>query len=183
MEIAPETAAPNTVAPNTIVTPGMVRLVVALRIFFGLNWLSNAIAKVFNKANFDWGWLSFNLVNRNTAHAILVQGTGSTGIAPLRAFYLDVVLPNWGFFQIFLTIAELGVGLGLLFGIATRLAALGGLLLLVPVWLMLFHTNQYFWTYPLDLFPLVLLALVPAGRVAGVDGKFLTKIVGERWPF
>jgi uncharacterized membrane protein YphA (DoxX/SURF4 family) len=163
------------------ITPSTV--VVALRIFFGLNWLSNAIAKVFNKANYDWGWLSFNLVNRDTARAILGQGTQHTGIAPLRSFYVDVVLPNWSFFQIFLTIAELAVGLGLLLGIATRLAALGGLLLILPIWLMLLHTNQYFWTYPLDLFPLVLLALVPAGRVAGIDGKFLTPMFGERWPF
>lgn len=159
------------------------KAIVALRIFFGLNWLSNAIAKVFNKADYDWGWLSFNLVNRDTAHAILRQGTSSTYIAPLRWFYTEVVLPNWGGFQIFLTIAELAVGLGLLFGIATRLAALGGLLLILPIWLMLLHTNQYFWTYPLDLFPLVLLAWVPAGRIAGVDGKFLTRIAGERWPF
>jgi uncharacterized membrane protein YphA (DoxX/SURF4 family) len=170
-------------APSTMVMPGVVRLVVALRVFFGLNWLSNAIAKVFNKADYDWGWLSFNLVNRDTAHAILRQGTSSTGIAPLRWFYTDVVLPNWSFFQVFLTIAELAVGLGLLFGIATRLAALGGLLLVLPIWLMLFHTDQYFWTYPLDLFPLILLAVVPAGRVGGVDGKFLTPIFGQRWPF
>ena len=163
------------------ITPSTV--VVALRIFFGLNWLSNAIAKVFNKADYDWGWLSFNLVNRDTAHAILGQGTHNTYIAPLRWFYADVVLPNWGGFQVFLTIAELAVGIGLLFGIATRLAALGGLLLVFPIWLLLLHTGQYFWTYPLDLFPLVLLALVPAGRVAGLDGRFLTRAFGERWPF
>jgi uncharacterized membrane protein YphA (DoxX/SURF4 family) len=170
-------------AERGVVTPGVTRVFVALRIFFGLNWLSNALAKVFGMNTFHWGPVSFNLVDRNTAHAILRQGSTSTGIAPLRAFYSDVVLPNWAFFQVFLTIAELAVAIGLLFGIATRLAALGGLLLLFPIWIMLMNTDQYLWTYPLDLFPLVLLALVPAGRTVGVDGKFLTPIFGERWPF
>ncbi|MEV8615275.1 hypothetical protein AB0383_46535 [Amycolatopsis sp. NPDC051373] len=67
------------------------------------------------------------------------------------------------------------MAIGLTFGLLTRVAAIGGLLLLGPIWLMLLHTNQYLWTYPLDLFPLLLLAIVPAGRVAGLDGK----IIGE----
>lgn len=37
-------------------------------------------------------------------------------------------------------VAEL-VGLGLIFGVATRLAAVGGLLLNGPIWLMLLHTG------------------------------------------
>jgi len=74
-----------------------------------------------------------------------------------------VVLAHWGFFGILLTAAELVIGIGLLLGIATRLAALGALVLIGPLWLMLLHTNTYLWEYPLDLFPLLLLAIVPAG--------------------
>ena len=101
---------------------------------------------------------------------------------PLGAFYRDVVIPNWGFFGIFLTLAELAVAIGLLFGIATRLAAVGGLLLLTPIWVMLWHTNLYLWEYPLDLFPLLLLAIVPAGRVLGADRSLAARFRG-RWPF
>ena len=46
-------------------------------------------------------------------------------------------------------VAELAIGIGLLLGIATRLAAVGGLLLIAPIWLMLLHTNLYLWGYPL----------------------------------
>jgi hypothetical protein len=64
----------------------------------------------------------------------------------------------------------------------TRIAALGGFLLIAPIGLMLLTTNQYLWTYPLDLFPLVLLALVPTGRVLGVDKILVERFSWTRWP-
>lgn len=154
----------------------------ALRIFIGLDWLSNAVSKLLGMGTFGGGVFSFNLVDSATAKAILGQGVESTPISPLAAFYRDVVLPNWGFFGPFQTVVELAIGLGLVVGLATRLAAVGGLLLLVPVWVMLWGTNQYLWTYPLDLFPLVLLAIVPAGRVLGIDRTLAGRCHG-RWPF
>ncbi len=70
------------------------------------------------------------------------------------------------------TVAELVVGLGLIFGVATRLAAVGGLLLIGPIWLMLLHTAGYLWEYPAEeLFPLVLLpSCRPVGRVRPAAG-------------
>ena len=95
----------------------------------------------------------------------------------------DVVLPNWGSFGAFLTVAELAIGLGLIFGVASRLAALGGLMLIGPIWVMLWHTNLYLWEYPAeDLFPLLLLAIVPAGRTAGLDARLAARF-GGHWPF
>jgi uncharacterized membrane protein YphA (DoxX/SURF4 family) len=161
----------------------MGRAFAALRIFTGLVWLSNALAKVFDVGSYDWGFLSFNLVTRATAQAIATDASSKTYIAPLGAFYRGVVLPNWGFFGALLTVAELAIGLGLIFGVATRLAAVGGLLLLTPIWVMLWPTGGYLWEYPAeDLFPLVLLAVVPAGRVLGFD-RALAARLGPRWPF
>ncbi|MBA2474160.1 MAG: DoxX family membrane protein [Pseudonocardiales bacterium] len=154
----------------------------ALRIFIGLVWLSNALAKVVDVAVVDWGFFSFNLITRGVAQGLATDAAAKSQIAPLTSFYRDVVLPNWGFFGIVLTLAELAVGIGLVFGIATRLAAVGGLLLILPIWLMLWHTTAYLWEYPLDLFPLVLLAIVPAGRMFGVDRTLAPRLHG-RWPF
>lgn len=154
----------------------------ALRIFMGLVWLSNALAKVTGVGVVDWGFFSFNLITRGTAQGIATDASSKTQLAPLGAFYRDVVLPNWGVFGILLTVAELAVGIGLLLGIATRLAAVGGLLLITPIWIMLWHTTAYLWEYPLDLFPLILLAIVPAGRVLGVD-RTLAARFSHRWPF
>jgi len=154
----------------------------ALRIFFGLVWLSNGLAKAFNAQNFDLGFFSFTLISRDGAKGLAVNAASKTQIGPLGTFFQDVVVGNWGFFGIFQTVVELAIGIGLLFGIATRLAAVGGLLLLTPIWVMLWHTNLYLWEYPLDLFPLLLLAIVPAGRVFGLDHRLAARFHG-RWPF
>ena len=161
----------------------MARALAALRIFTGLVWLSNALAKIFNAGVFDWGFFSFNLITLGAARGIATDASAKTQIAPLGALYRDLVLPHWGFFGPFLSIAELSIGLGLIFGVAARLAALGGLLLLVPIWVMLWHARGYLWEYPAeDLFPLILLAIVPAGRVLGFDGRLASRF-GGRWPF
>ncbi|WP_006243382.1 DoxX family membrane protein [Mycolicibacterium tusciae] len=161
----------------------MARAFTALRIFTGLVWISNALAKIFDVGNYDWGFFSFNLITLGAARGIATDASDKTYIAPLGALYRNVVLPNWDAFSVFLTLAELAIGLGLLFGVATRLAAVGGLLLLTPIWVMLWDRGQYLWTYPAeDLFPLLLLAIVPAGRVLGFDKYLATRFHG-RWPF
>ncbi len=154
----------------------------ALRIFVGLIYLSNTIAKVFNVGVVEFGPFGFSLISRDGARGILEGAAKDTWITPLGALYENVVLANWGFFQWFLTVAELGVAVGLLFGIASRAAALGGLLLITPIWIMLLDENAYLWLYPVDLFPLLLLALVPAGRAAGLDRTLAARFNG-RWPF
>lgn len=155
----------------------------ALRIFTGLVWLSNGLAKLTDKGTYDWGFISFNLITRGTARSIADGAAAKTNIPLLGDFYQHVVLPHWGIFGAFLTVAELAIGVGLVLGIATRLAAVGGLLLIGPIWLMLLHANLYLWEYPAeDLFPLLLLAIVPAGRMGGLDGR-LARRFGYRWPF
>lgn len=155
----------------------------ALRIFSGAIWLSNGLAKVFFNpdSNFDWGFVKFNLINRNAARSILQHASDHT-FQPLRWLYQDVVLANWGFFQWFLTVAEVAAGVSLLFGIAARLGATIGLLLIGPIWIMLWDTNLYLWEYPNELVPLLILAVVPAGRVFGRD-RVLAPRLGGRWPF
>jgi len=141
----------------------MGRAFAVLRIFTGLVFLSNAIAKATGAESADLGFFSFTLVTRDGAKSIASGAAERTYIAPLGAFYRDVVLPNWGFFGVFLTIAELAIGLGLITGVATRLAAVGGLLPIAPIWVLLWHTGLYLWEYPAeDLLPLALLATVPA---------------------
>jgi uncharacterized membrane protein YphA (DoxX/SURF4 family) len=155
----------------------------ALRIFSGAIWLSNGLAKVFlnGNPNLHWGFLSFNLINQPTARGILDNASRDT-FQPLRSLYQDFVLANWSFFAVFLTVAELVAGVSLLFGIAARLGATIGLLLIGPIWIMLLDNNHYLWEYPNELFPLLLLAIVPAGRVFGRD-RTLAPHFNNRWPF
>ncbi|MEJ7648790.1 MAG: hypothetical protein WKF57_07125 [Nakamurella sp.] len=173
----------ETATAGTIDHDVFARLFTVLRIFTGLVWLSNALAKVFNKASYDLGFFSFSLIDTGSARSILTGAASHTDIRPLGALYQNLVLSNWGFWSVFLTLAELAVGIGLVLGVASRLAAVGGLLLIGPVWIMLWNTNLYLWEYPAeDLLPLILLAIAPAGRCFGLDEKLVARW-GRRWPF
>ena len=161
----------------------MAKVFTGLRIFTGLVWLSNGVAKLIGKAAYDFGFISFNLVDRGVSESILKDATSRTYIAPLGAFYRNVVLPHYGFFGWFLTFTELAIGLGLVLGVLPRAAALGGLLLIGPIYIMLLHTNLYLWQYPAeDLLPLVLLTIVPTWSRSGFAQKIRGRLP-QRWPF
>jgi uncharacterized membrane protein YphA (DoxX/SURF4 family) len=156
----------------------------AFRIFVGLLWLGNALAKVVNQSSYDLGVVPFSLISRTTARDLLETYTGpeSNAIAPLKSIYTDLVLANWGFFQWLLTAAELAVGVSLVLGIASRLGPLLALALIFPLWIMVIDNNRYLFEYPLDIIPLAILAAVPAGRVWGLDARLAARF-GDRWPF
>ena len=62
----------------------------------------------------------------------LMQSAGSANPIPgLRELLVNVVGPNWFLFAVAQTVGETVVAICLLFGIATRWAAIGGLLLAV----------------------------------------------------
>jgi len=155
----------------------------ALRILFGAIWLSNGLSKVFfnQDSNLDWGFASFNLINQPAARSIL-EGASDDTFQPLRWIYHDLVLGNWGFFGWFLAVAEIAAGVLLILGLAARLGATIGLLLIGPIWIMLLDSNLYFWAYPIELLPLLVLAIVPTGRSLGQDRKLAPRFSG-RWPF
>lgn len=172
--------------PRTVAAShrSLARGFAALRIFFGLIWLTNGLAKLIGIGAYDLGPVTFGLLFLPQAQFIANDAADGTALAPLAAFYQNVVLPNFGFFGAFLTVAEIAAGLALLFGVLTRAAALGTLMLITPIWLMYLVSDatQYLWTYPVDLVPLLLLAIVPAGRTAGFDGRLAARF-GDRWPF
>jgi uncharacterized membrane protein YphA (DoxX/SURF4 family) len=171
-------------ATGTLPVGRIARGLAAVRIFVGLVWLGNALAKVVNQSSYDLGVVSFSLISRDTARDLLETYTGreSNAIAPLKSIYTDLVLANWGFFQWLLTAAELAVGVSLVLGIASRLGPLLALALIFPLWIMVLDNTRYLFEYPLDIVPLAILAAVPAGRVWGQDAKLVARF-GDRWPF
>lgn len=172
--------------PSTIpASPrSLARALAILRIFFGLIWLSNGIAKLVDVGSYDLGFATFGLLWLPQAQFIADDASANTFLAPLGAFYQSVVLPHFGLFGTFLTTVEIAAGLALLFGVLTRAAALGTLALIGPIWVMYLASDatQYLWTYPVDLLPLALLAIYPAGRTWGLDGRLAARF-RDRWPF
>jgi len=147
----------------------MAKGLAVLRIFFGVILFANGLAKLFAFSSFTIGGYSANLVNLPIARAILAGDGGRRSEVPLvNGLVNDFILPNWSFFQVVITVVELGIGAALILGLASRGAALVGLgqqLFLAAVY---FSSNRWMFEQPHEYVPLFILAVVPAGRVWGL---------------
>ena len=129
------------------------------RIAFGLLYLDMA----FQKAPWrDFGWLR-GFVEQEIAHPTF----------PAMAVFLrDVVLTNFALFGWMTFVVELALGVGLLLGCLTRLAALGGFLWQVNIALQAFNVpGEWYWIWVLLTLPQFCFALSGAGRIWGVDAR------------
>jgi uncharacterized membrane protein YphA (DoxX/SURF4 family) len=162
----------------------------AFRIYAGIVLFANGIAKLFEFRTIEIGPYESTLINRDEARQILDfetnrRGGDGTELPVLKDLVNDVILPNWDVFQWLVTALELGAGAALILGIASRgaaLAALGQQLFLQLVYL---SSARWAFEQPHEWVPLLILALVPAGRVWGFDRRLVER--GWRrfdhWPF
>jgi uncharacterized membrane protein YphA (DoxX/SURF4 family) len=144
----------------------------ALRIFVGLILLSNGLAKLFSFRNIEIGPYRSFLINREEARSILAGEARKNELPGIPELVNDVMLANWGFLQWVVTAIELGVGAMLVVGLATRGAALVGLGQQLFLQLLYISSNPWMWEQPHEWVPLLILVLVPAGRVWGLDRRF-----------
>jgi uncharacterized membrane protein YphA (DoxX/SURF4 family) len=161
----------------------------AFRIFFGVILFTNGLAKLFEFRNIEVGPYRSFLINREQARSILDfevnQRGGGTDVPLLPDVVNDVILPSWDVFQWLVTALELGAGAALILGIASRgaaLAALGQQLFLQLVYL---SSARWAFEQPHEWVPLLILALVPAGRVWGFDRRWVHRGLRrfDGWPF
>jgi len=166
-----------------------------LRIFMGIILLSNGLAKLFGFSQIKVGPYVANLIDRDAARSILEfevfkngaggkPGTLVPGVRPVAEFILD----NWGFFGWAVTVTELVVGTLLVLGLATRGAALVGLGYQLSLALVYASSNRWAFEQPHEYVPLIILAIVPAGRVWGLDDMILRRRGTDPaelrgWPF
>ena len=180
-EDPPEVVAP---LPDPV---SLARAFAVLRGFFGVLFLANGLAKVFEVHRIEVGPLVANLIDRGDTRFILDVEANRNAQDPLpglRAVVNDVLLANFGFFQWAITAAELGIGLLLVLGLASRLAALLGLAQALALSLLYLSNDRWLFEHPLEVVPLALLAVVASGRVWGVDGSpWLPERWRGRWPF
>jgi thiosulfate dehydrogenase (quinone) large subunit len=190
--------APTTIEspPPSIIDPILfARGMAVIRIFFGIILLANGLAKLEpSLGRIDIGAYHANLITRDGARGILnfevnerrisegaPQGTQVPGLKP---FVNDVVLANWGVFQWAVVLVEVGAGLLLVLGLATRGAALVALGQQLFLALVYFSSNRWMFEQPHEYVPLIVLAIVPAGRMWGLDARLVRRNPGlRRWPF
>jgi uncharacterized membrane protein YphA (DoxX/SURF4 family) len=189
--------------PTTIESPSplvidpilFARGMAVIRIFFGIILLANGLAKLQPAlGRIDIGPYHANLITREGARGILnfevnerriregaPQGTQVPGLKP---FVNDVVLANWGVFQWVVVLFEVGAGLLLVLGLASRAAALVDLGQQLFLALVYVSSNRWMFEQPHEYVPLIVLAIVPAGRMWGIDARLVRgNPAFRRWPF
>src|ERR671913_52251 len=156
---------------------------------------ANGLAKIQpSLARIDLGPYHANLITRDGARGILnfevnerrirEGAPQGTQVPSLKPFVNDVVLANWGFFQWVVVLVEVGAGLLLVLGLATRGAALVGLGQQLFLALVYVSSNRWMFEQPHEYVPLLVLALVPAGRAWGLDRWVAARRPAfRRWPF
>ena len=150
-----------------------------LRIFVGLILFSNGLAKLFSFSTIEIGPYRSSLVNREEARGILKGEAAKNELPGIPALVSDVVLPNWDLFQWVVTAVELGVGAALILGLATRGAALIGLGQMVFLQLLYLSSGAWMWEQAHEWVPMLILLLVPAGRMWGLDHRFVDRGIGR----
>jgi len=140
--------------------------IVVLRVYTGLFFAWHGFSKL-TRDNFAAGLEGF-----------LNAQSGNT-FAFYRPFVESVVLPNNGLFAVLVSWGEFAVGIALILGLATRYATAGGALLVLNFW---FAKGQGFFDGTnhdvVWLIVFVVLGLIPAGRIAGLDDG-----LSDRLPF
>jgi uncharacterized membrane protein YphA (DoxX/SURF4 family) len=132
--MTPSSTAPTPEPP--LIDPILfARGMAVIRIFFGIILLANGLAKLQPAlGRIDIGPYHANLITREGARGILnfevnerrirEGAPPGTQVPGLKPFVNTVVLANWGFWQWVGVLVEVGVGLLLVLGLATRGAAL-----------------------------------------------------------
>ena len=156
----------------------MAQALAALRIFVGAILLANGLAKLVGITTITIGPYQANLIDREATRFILRfeglenkanggPGTEVPGLEPVIRFLLD----NFDVFEWLITAAELGIGALLVLGLASRGAALLALGQHGFLALLYASSNRWLFEQPHEYVPLVILLLVPSGRVWGLDGR------------
>ena len=161
-------------------TDGMFRLGMAIiRTGFGLVFLTNGIAKLPGQWDGIHPFPGF-LITRDGARRILAADTETHPVGAYKSLIDDVVLANWGIFGSLLTVTELTVGVLLILGLFTPVAALIGAGFALHLNFAVWDRNVWAWEYAVEWMPLLGLALMRAGRFWGLDERLAWRF--PRWP-
>jgi thiosulfate dehydrogenase [quinone] large subunit len=147
-------------------SPATAQGVAIARIATGVIFVAEGVSKV--RGHFVRGGFAGS-VRETAGHAWAFWGS----------FLRSVVLPNAAAFAWFFAVAELALGIALVLGFLTRVAAVGGILLMVILLLGQTHLAGGSWeewvtaglTSKFALLLLWLLFLADAGRAWGLDAR------------
>ena len=140
--------------------------VVLLRVFTGIYFTWHGATKIM-RGNFADGMQGF------------LNNSLETSPQLYRLFIEGVVLPNSGVFAPLVAWGEFAIGVSMVLGLATRYAAFCGALMMLNFWLakgggvLSGASSDFLW-----MLLFIVLGLIPAGRIAGLDDG-----LSDRLPF
>jgi thiosulfate dehydrogenase (quinone) large subunit len=131
----------------------------AMRVWLGIMWIQAGWAKL-------WGAENSAFLHHNGAGVAGFAGHGKAAYTWWGSFLHSFVVPNSGWIGILVAVAEFALGIALVLGIFTRVAALGSLALLFTY--VMSGTASVCALYA--LFAIVILVMWKTSSWIGVDG-------------
>ncbi|MCB1842418.1 MAG: DoxX family protein [Halioglobus sp.] len=138
--------------------------IAVLRVYTGVFFAFHGLGKL-RGHNFAEGLAGF------------VNGSLESSFSFYRPFLESMVLAHSALFAVLVAWGEFALGVALVLGFATRYAAFGGALMVANFWFakgqgwLAGDNHDVIW-----LAILLVLALVPAGRIAGLDGRLADRL-------
>jgi uncharacterized membrane protein YphA (DoxX/SURF4 family) len=157
-------------------TTAAPRAIAVLRIFFGVVFLSNGLAKfVPGIAHLPGGYY---LIDSQGAKSIIQHNAAHHPVALYHDLVFNLFVPNWAVFGPLVGLAETTAGLLLLLGLASSLGAL--LAALLSMHIQFSDANgPWLYEYAVEWVPLLCLVFLGAGRRWGLDGRIAR--TNPRW--
>jgi uncharacterized membrane protein YphA (DoxX/SURF4 family) len=147
-----------------------------MRIFFGLVFFSNGLAKLLpGIAHLRGGYY---LIDGQGARSIIQHNANHHPVALYHDLVFNVLVPNWVLVGPLVGLTEMAAGLLLLLGLATRVGALLGALLSLHIQFS-DATGPWLYEYAVEWVPLLCLAFMGAGLTWGLDAAVARR--DPRW--
>lgn len=135
-----------------------------VRILVGLMWLANIHWKVPSAFGEDTG---------GGLYKYSLSVTRNSPFAPFTWLNEEIILPNFQFFGWFTLVSEIAIALLLIVGYKTKLTALAGFGLSVPIFLSVIYydrADEWSWAYFMMMGLHLILYATDSGKHIGVDG-------------
>ena len=145
----------------------MERAIAVLRVFWGLVYFSNGLAKIVpGIAHLPGGYL----IDTEGAKSIITHEAKNHPVGLYHDLVFNVFVPNWGVFGPLVGVTEMTAGVLLILGLAAPLGALLGAALALHLQFATMFNNPWLFEYAVEWVPLLCLAFMRPGRFYGLDG-------------
>src|SRR5262245_33015757 len=144
--------------------------IATLRVFWGLVYFTNGLAKVVPELGHLPG--GFFLIDSEGARAILVHEVRNHPVSLYHDLVFNVLVPHWGVVGPLVGATEMTAGALLILGLAAPVGALLAALLALHPWCAPFVNGHWRYEFPVEWVTVRCLAFMRPGRFYGLDAVF-----------